>query len=284
MTGVEPDQQRAETLERWRRAAVGWGRRADTVRDFGMPVSAWLVDQLDLQPGHVVLELAAGPGDTGFMAAELVRPGGRLICSDNSEPMLEIARERAAEQGIENVEFRLLELEWIDMGAASVDAVLCRWGLMFPPDPGAALQDVRRVLRPGGRCALAVWDAPELNPWATVPTRALLEAGLIEPPDPDAPGMFTLAQPGRLSGLLESAGFTEVRVESAEVVGSWPDVAGYLDQMIDLNVSLAESLAGLGPESQERLRARIEELCAPFQDSQGALRMPGRSIVASASA
>src|SRR5207237_8316876 len=124
-------------------AGPGWGRRADHVRDMGMPVSAWMIDRLQLQPGHAVLELAAGPGDTGFMAAELVRPSGRLICSDAVEEMLNIASRRGAEQGIDNVEFRLIELEWIDLDTASVDAVLCRWGLMVLVDPAVATQEVR---------------------------------------------------------------------------------------------------------------------------------------------
>ena len=81
-----------------------------------MPVSTWMIDHLALQPGMRVLELAAGPGDTGFLAAELIKPGGMLISSDATEAMLEIARGRARQMGIDNVEFRQLELEWIDTG------------------------------------------------------------------------------------------------------------------------------------------------------------------------
>ena len=84
-----------------------------------------------LGPGQRVLELAAGPGDTGFMAARLIEPGGTLICSDAVAGMLDVARERAEEQGIDNVEFKQLQLEWIDLPTASVDVVLCRWGVML---------------------------------------------------------------------------------------------------------------------------------------------------------
>ncbi len=140
---------RAEMLERWGRAAAGWGKRALRVREFGLPVSAWMLDHVGLQPGFRVLELAAGPGETGFLAAELIRPGGSLVCSDATEEMLEVARARASELGIENVEFKRIELEWIDLETASVDVVLCKWGLMFAVDPEAALREIRRVLRPG---------------------------------------------------------------------------------------------------------------------------------------
>ena len=104
-----------------------------------------------------------------MLAAELVAPMGGVIISDQAEAMLAGARERAAELGLSNVEFQVLNAEWIDLPVASVDAVLCRWGYMLMADPAAALAETRRVLRPGGRLALAVWDALERNPWALAP-------------------------------------------------------------------------------------------------------------------
>src|SRR5438270_10149665 len=108
------DDPRQAMLEQWARVSSGWREHADHIRDYGMPVSMWMLERAELQPGERVLELAAGPGDTGFLAAEIIRPGGTLICSDASEEMLAIARERAVRQGVENIEFKRLELEWID--------------------------------------------------------------------------------------------------------------------------------------------------------------------------
>ena len=149
--------------------------------------------------------------------------------------MGEVARGRAAELGIDNVEFKELQLEWIDLPTASVDAVLCRWGFMLCLDPAAALAEARRVLRPGGRIALAVWDVAEANPWATVAGRALIDLGFAEPPDPDAPGMFALARPGLLQERLESAGFVEVVVEAIEVGRSSADLDAFLGETLDVS-------------------------------------------------
>lgn len=276
--------QRAELLDRWERAAAGWSRRADAIQEFGMRVSVWMVEHLGLQPGQRVLELACGPGDTGFLAAELVKPGGTLIASDASRAMLGVAAGRARDLGVTNVEFKQIELEWIDLPTASVDAVLCRWGLMFAVDPGAALQEVRRVLRPGGNIAVAVWDVPAENPWATVTTRALVELGHVAAPDPDAPGMFALADPDRLTNLLEDAGFLDVFVDSVELTRSDPSLGSYFDETLDISRAFADEWGRLSVGDRDEVRARIEALAAPFTADDGSVRFPARSLVAAASA
>jgi SAM-dependent methyltransferase len=281
---ADPDTQRAEMRSAWEKVAPGWGRQADGVRALGLPVSMWMIDRLALQPGQRVLELAAGPGDTGFLAAELVQPGGTLISSDGAEAMLDVARRRAEALGLENVEFKQLELEWIDLPTASVDAVLCRWGLMLIVDRAAALQEMRRVLAPGGHIALAVWDEPERNVWATAPNRALIELGLAEPPDPDAPGMFALAAPGILQDMLESAGFVDVLVEGVDVQRRYPDLDNYLAELFDLSQSFTRALEGVSTEKRAEVRRRIADNVRAFTREDGSLELPGRSLVAAAGA
>jgi SAM-dependent methyltransferase len=249
-----------------------------------MPVSAWMIDHLDLQPGQHVLELAAGPGDTGFLAAELIRPGGTLISSDGTEAMLEVARERARELGIENVEFKRLELEWIDQPAASVDAILCRWGVMLSVDPSAALRECRRVLRPGGSLAMAVCDAAPANPWATIPGQVLVGLGHMAPPDPNTPGMFSLAAPGRLEELLANAGFVEVLVEAVELKLSYPGVEEYLAERRDLSRVLSAAYDRLSADQRAEVQRGVGELVRPFCAADGSLQLPGRSLVATAGA
>ena len=284
MTALEPDDQRAASREMWERAAEGWGARADRVRDWGMPISAAMVDGLGLQPGMTVLELAAGPGDTGFMAAELIRPGGKLISSDGAEAMVEIARTRAAKLGLTNVEFRQLELEWIDVPAATVDAVLCRWGLMLLVDPEAAAQEIRRILRAGGRAAFAVWDLASRNPWATIPSQTLISLGHSEPPDPSAPGMFSLAEPGRLQELLETAGFIEVTVQPVQLERSYADVAGFVEETLELSPMTRATVAALDEDQRQQVAALIGERAREFEASDGSVTLPGVSLVAFASA
>lgn len=284
MSAIEPEEQRAASREMWERAAEGWGSRADRVREWGMPVSATMVDALALQPGQTVLELAAGPGDTGFMAAELVEPGGKLISSDGAEAMIEVARGRAAALGVRNAEFRQLELEWIDLEAGSVDAVLCRWGIMLTVDPEAAAKEIRRVLKAGGRAAFAVWDRPDRNPWATIPSQAMIELGLAERPDPNAPGMFRLAGDGALTELLESAGFTDVKLAPVSLERRYNSADEFVEETLELSPMMRRTLDELSESDRRRVGERILEATQAYADDDGSVLLPGSSLVAVASA
>jgi SAM-dependent methyltransferase len=284
MKTFDADDERDLLLDSWQEAAQGWGRQADGVRVAAMPVSTWMLDHAALQPGQTVLELAAGPGDTGFMAAQRIQPGGTLISSDAVAGMLDVARDRAQDLGVENVEFRQLQLEWIDQPTASVDAVLVKWAVMLLLDPSAALRECRRVLKPGGRLVLAVWDAAELNPWATIPQRALVELGHAQPPVPGGPGMFALSDQAALRELLDDAGFFDIKIEAVPMPRSYPSVISWVGETIDLSRSFRSVWAELSDDERRALRARIEELAASYVDGRGELVVPAVSLGALASA
>lgn len=278
----EADEQRAELADRWEEAAVGWNQQADAVRCHGMPVSRWMIDHLGLTSGQRALELAAGPGDTGFLAAELIAPG-TLVSSDMSAAMLEVARARAQVQGISNVEFAQRQLEWIDEPTASFDAVLCRWGIMLCLDPAAALAECRRVLRPGGRIALAVWDAEETNPWSTIPDRAVAAIG-APPAAPVGPGMFSLADRTELENLIGGAGFLETVIEPVEIGRRYADVDEWLEETRDCSGRFQRAWRSFGAEERHELMEVMETEAEAFRTDEGALWIPGRCLCAAAEA
>jgi SAM-dependent methyltransferase len=284
MEGFDPEAYRLTARDTWERAVPGWRERRATLQSAAMPVSRWMADALRPQPGQRVLELAAGPGDTGFLVAELLVPGGTLITSDASEGMLETARARAAELGIENVEFRVLDAEWIDLPTADVDGVLCRWGYMLLADPAAALRETRRVVRPGGRLALAAWDAAAHNPWSAVGIEELQRVLGTPPATPGQPGMFAFAEPGRTDELLHEAGFTEVEVESLDLVFAYEDADAWWEDRVAMSMPFADALARLDAGQRDRLREAVDARLAGFRDASGALAVPGRALVAAATA
>ena len=275
---------RTESRERWEAVAGGWEAHRDAFQRVAEPVSQWMIEAIAPQPGQTILELAAGVGETGFRAAELVRPGGKVITTDGSEAMVEAARRRAEELGLDNVELRPMDAEWIDLETASIDAVLCRWGYMLVADPETALRETRRVLRSGGRVALAAWDAPEHNPWSRSFGAELVERGLAPPPDPSGPGMFSFAAEGRVEELLGGAGFTEIVVDTVDVVfpaGSFDD---WWEYHLDVSPSLSDALGAATPEQRDEVYEGIESRLAPFRAEDGSYAIPGRALVATAEA
>lgn len=280
----ELQEQRDRILDGWERVAGGWGRQADRSQVAAMPVSEWMLAHAAPVPGERVLELAAGPGDTGFMAARMVAPDGVLVSSDATAAMLEVARARAAEHGITNVEFRQLQLEWIDLPAASVDAVLCRWGVMLVIDPGAALRECRRVLKPGGRLAMAVWDLPQENPWATLIQRVLVELGHAEPAPQGGPGMFALSHPGLLEEMLAQAGFVEVECEPVAITRRYGSVSDWIGETLDHSGQFAAVWRELDGEGRQSVRDWLTEAVSDYVSPEGEIELPGSSLAALAQA
>jgi SAM-dependent methyltransferase len=275
---------RASSLAGWEEAAPGWVRRQDAIRALGAPVSRWLLDALALKPGDEVLELAAGLGETGMLAAEIVGPTGGVIISDQAEAMLDGARARAAELRLSNVEFQVLGAEWIDLALASVDAVVCRWGYMLVADPSAALGETRRVLRPAGRVALAVWDSVQHNPWALLPSLELIERGLTEPPAPGTPGPFALGDPERVRELLQQAGFAEIDVQGLDIEQRHPSLEVFWETTLDISRSFHDAVLSRPEPEIAEIRAGLASLLAPYTTAEGELVIPARTLVASATA
>jgi SAM-dependent methyltransferase len=278
---METEEYRRTSFEAWEAMAPGWERWRAQLEEDLTPVREWLVRELAPQPGETVLELSAGPGDTGFAVAALVGERGRLISTDFSPDMVEVARRRGAELGLQNVDYRVLDAERIDLDSDSVDGALCQSGYMLMADPAAALSETRRVLRPGGRLALSVWSAPERNPWAAIGGRFLVERGHMPPPEPGAPGVFAMASEERTRGLLERAGFTRVRIAEVPMSWSFRDLDEYERWVTEVAGAFALVVRGLPEDERAALRSKLEKAFVPFA-TDGGYELPGVALCAAA--
>jgi SAM-dependent methyltransferase len=237
-----------------------------------------LVDKLDPQPGDTILDIAAGPGDTGFVAAGLVGDEGKLISTDFAEEMVAAARSRAEKLGVSNVEFKTLDAEKMDLPDDHVNGVLCRWGFMLMLDPAAALAETRRVLRPDGRLAFSVWGGPAENPWVTLMGIVLTQRGTPPQGDPWGPGgMFSLSDHAHIDELVRAAGYEDVTLEDMAVEWAFEDFDGFWSFQSELAGAIAALLEGLDPTEVAEVRKDAEVAAQPFRSGPGYV-FPGVTI------
>ena len=264
----------------WARVAPHWRSYADYADARAAEVTAVLLDRTGPRAGERVLELACGAGGTGLAAAIRVGSAGHVLLSDLVPEMTAIAHDRAAELGLTNTSVAALDLEQIDQPDASFDVVLCREGLMFAPDPRAALAEIRRVLRRGGRMALAVWGPRARNPWLGLVFDAVTAQTGQPVPPPGIPGPFALSDQRHLGNLVREAGFAEVVVteQSCPVVDrSFED---WWTRTCALAGPLAARLAAMGEADRAELTERARKAARAYQTPEG-LQFPGLALVAS---
>jgi SAM-dependent methyltransferase len=274
-----PGELRGQLRGMWAAVAASWGEQAAYLDARGAAVGQLMLELSDPQPGERVLELACGPGGLGLAAAERVAPGGHVVLSDVVVEMTSVAAARAAALGLGNVSTRELDLERIDQPDGSYDVVLCREGLMLVPDPARAAREILRILRPGGRVALAVWGPRDRNPWLGVMFDAVsAQVGAPIPP-PGVPGPFSLGDAVVLAGLLDDAGLSDVTVREVSVPLRAASFEEWWSRGSTLAGPLARRLASLPSDAFEAIQARARAAIGVYE-AQGGLEIPGVALLA----
>ena len=241
----------------WQELAPRWERGRELLWESTRAVSEWLVDRLEPQPGQTILDLAAGTGETGFLAASSLGSEGRLITSDLSPNMLEAARRVGALFGVTNAEFRILDAERLELPDGSVDGVVSRFGYVLKGDPPPALLEIRRVLRRGGKFAFAVWAEREQNRWMTVPAEVMIERGHLSPSEEES-RLSAKRNPAAIRSLLADAGFGEPEIEELPVAYRFANAEELWFFVSELRGPAALALAKLDDRERAAVRAEIE--------------------------
>jgi ubiquinone/menaquinone biosynthesis C-methylase UbiE len=261
----------------WEQMAAAWDGWTDVIVEQSRAPTEQMVVALSPRPGETILELASGAGVGGFAVAAAMGGEGRLIMTDFAEQMVVAMRRRAADLGFDNIEYRVMDAEQMDIDDDSVDGVICRWGYMLMADPAAALRETRRVLRPGGRLSFSVWGAPEDNPWGSVPARVLVERGHIEPPESGAPGIFALGDAGRIEALVTGAGFERPQLEEVRLTWRYVDFAHFWSFITEAAGGIALVFEQLDARETAAVRADIETRLEQYKAGDG-YDMPGVCI------
>lgn len=216
---ITPDNNELKERERsaWAAVADGWKRRDEVLRQGAAPVTERMLELAGISPGHRVLDIASGTGEPAISAAELAGTTGKVTATDLTEEMLACARDKAARAGVANMEFLCVDGETLDFEADTFDAVTIRWGLMFMPEPEACLELAHGVMKQQGRIAIACWSAPDKNPFVGVLMQTLGKYMEVPKPPPGTPGIFAMADPERLHGVIAAAGFRNIELEELEI-------------------------------------------------------------------
>lgn len=266
----------------WSAVAAAWDAHREHAESTTGAVTVAVLDALALEPGQHVLELGAGTGDFATEIAKRVTPGGRVLASDVAAGMVALLARAAAD--IDNLDVAQLDAVQTGRGDGEYDAVVFRMGLMFVSEPERALRECRRVLRDGGRLAVAVWAGPEHNPWiSSIGMAAMVHAVVAGGPPTGPGGLFSLADPALLSRAAEAAGFTHVEVRPVATTASFASADEHFSTVSALAGPLAAALASASPEQLARVRRTAAELVQPHHTADG-LVLPGRALLLTARA
>ena len=241
-------------------------RRAARLQAFG-PATDRMVDLANVHVGSRVLDIGAGAGDQTLAAARRVGPTGFVLATDISASMLEVAATAAQQAGLSNVGTRVTDAENLDLESDSFDAIISRFALMLIPNIHKALNEIRRVLRYGGKIAVIVFSTPEKCPFLSIPHAITRRVGrLTSPPEPF--GEFRLAGPGVMASAYGNVGFRDVAVEEFLTRRRFPSLAEAM-QYAKGPLPLRELMARLSPAEQGQAWAEIEEALQQFVGPDG---------------
>ena len=265
----------------WNRVAGGW-EKWDRFFDEQMAfLNHRLVADARLRAGMRVLDLGSGTGYPALLDAQTIGSNGSVIGLDLAEQMLSAARRKATALGLANVTFRTGDVTALPFEPNSFDAVTSRFCLMFLPEIPKAAAEILRVLRPGAWLAAAVWSAPDKNPYLMIPITVIKQFLDLPPPDPTAPGIFRLAKPGDLAGMLQKAGLTNLSEEEFVADVKFPSGEEYYSSLMDIAAPIQNLFAKLSDQQKAAARGRIVASVDQYRRADGfALPIAVRMVAA----
>ena len=245
-----------------------WARHADRFDAALTRHQPRFLETAAIGPTDAVLDIGCGTGRTTRDAARAAHQGTALGV-DLGLAMLDVARRRAAEEGLTNVHFERADAQVHPFPSKAFDVMISRTGTMFFGDPEAAFANIARALKPGAQTTQLVWQSLESNEWVTSFSRAMAAGRDLPAPPPGAPGPFSFGEPRRLRALLEATGFIDVQVEELREPMYFGATAGEATTFI--GGLLAWMLAGLDEAGRRRALADLHTTMADHEGPDGVL-------------
>jgi enediyne biosynthesis protein CalE5 len=281
---IDPVEFRAGQKKSWDSAATGWRKWSDLIERAAGPASERLVELAGVEPGSRVLDVAAGYGEPSLTAAKVAGPEGSVVASDISADMLAYGHERAADAGVDTIEFVESGAMDLDFPEDSFDAAVSRFGIIFEPDGEGAAAKVRSFLKSGGRMAIAGWGKPDEVPMLGVPMQTVMKKLDVPPPPPGTPGPMSRPTHETLGGLLQGGGFSDVQVEDHDVILEWDSPEAFTTFVQDIAPPIWAMLEPHPPDVQKEAWEAITEATRAKSGGDGAVSWSNRVLIASGKA
>ena len=281
--GKPGDSPADEILREWRESAFYWHKHHGMIQTMFRPVTEALIKEADLMEGEAVLDVAGGSGEPSLTIAETVGPTGSVTCTDVTADMVSAAQSEAERRGLTNVAFRQCAADSLPFEQNSFDAVVCRLGVMFFPDPFAGLREMLRVTKREGVLSLAVWSKSELNPFAYLITNVVARYfDTDSTADPTAPGAFRFAEIGSLARILTDVGAVDVQERELKFDITAPiSPEQFWEVRSETSGTLREKLATLAPSQAEALAREAQGAVRQFFQN-GQMSIPAQMIIVTA--
>ena len=256
--------------EQWDRSANGWNDHTSDIRAWLRTASDAMLDMAGIVPGASVLDVAAGAGDQTLDIAQRIGPQGRVLATDMSAGILALAKNNARQAGFQNVQTQVADGEDLQVEPASFDAVICRLGLMFFPNPLQGLLGMHSALRPGGRICSMVFSQPERNPCIGILMSTALRYAGLPARDPFQPGgLLSLGKPGLADELFRAAGFQNVATTALYAPFRLPTATHYLNFIRSSASPIQQILGRLAPDVAAAAWAEMEDRLGVFTTADG---------------
>jgi SAM-dependent methyltransferase len=265
MTAFDPIAFKRTTHAQWNAVAERWNAWGPLLDSWLGPVTETLLDMAEVGPGSRVLHVAGGSGQEALQSARRVGPKGYVETTDLSEALTALASANFAAAGLRNVVARVTDGEDLEIVGQPFDAVVSRVGLIYFPDQSGAVKRQAAALRPGGYVGAIVYGTPEECRFFSDPVGVIRRHAKLPPPTPGQPGPFSLGAPGRIEGLLESAGLVEVRTQRVNAPVVMPSAAECLRFEQESFGALHQMLAGLDDAAKAKAWNEVGEKLSAFE-------------------
>lgn len=273
------EQIREQQKATWDKFSSGWRKWDELSMDFLKPQGDEIIRFLSPSGNATVLDIAAGTGEPGLSIAAMI-PNGKVIITDLSEGMLEVANENAAKRGITNIKTRACDVCELPFEDNTFDLISCRLGFMFFPDMQLAAKEMYRVLKPGGKIATTVWAAPDKNFWSTATMTVVNKIMEIPAPPPGTPALYRCAERGLVSGILNNVGFRNVAESDVKVKLNVGTTEQYWNFMTDVVAPVVAALSKADDATKATIKSEV--LASVLQQyTEGAIAIDGNALVIS---